>query len=123
MIRSLFIALCAFGLTVAVPATSKRVALVFDDGPRPADAGPLLALLKKEKVLVTFALVGDRVNENPTTAREIAAAGHDIANHSQTHSHPKDLDDVMLEREVTGGQETIRTATGLNPRWYWPPYL
>ena len=60
----------------AGPAPAKRVALVFDDGPRPADAEPLLALLAKENVQVTFSLVGDRVNENPAMAKAIAAAGH-----------------------------------------------
>jgi GH35 family endo-1,4-beta-xylanase len=72
---------------------------------------------------VTFALVGDRVNENPATARAIAAAGHEIANHSQTHAHPKDLADAALDREVAAAQRAIPAATGVTPRWYWPPYL
>jgi len=78
----------------------KRIALVFDDGPVPANAEPLLALLAKEQVHVTLSLVGDRVGENPATAKAIAAAGHEIANHSQTHSHPKDLSDAALDHEV-----------------------
>ncbi|MCX6953114.1 MAG: polysaccharide deacetylase family protein [Verrucomicrobia bacterium] len=107
----------------AESAATKRVALVFDDGPRPADAEPLLTLLAKEKVHVTFSLVGDRVDESAATAKAIAAAGHEIANHSQTHSHPRDLDDVALEREVAGAQEKIRAAVAVVPRWYWPPFL
>lgn len=107
----------------ALAAAPKRVALVFDDGPRPADAGPLLEVLAREKVRVTFALVGDRVNESPATARAIAAAGHDLANHSRSHSHPNDFDDAGLDREVTGGRDAIKAATGVAPRWYWPPYL
>lgn len=103
--------------------TAKRVALVFDDGPRPADAEPLLALLARENVRVTFSLVGDRVKENPATAKAVAAAGHEIANHSQTHAHPRDLDDAALNREVAGAQEQIRTAVGVAPRWYWPPFV
>ena len=101
----------------------KRVALVFDDGPKPENADPLLALLAREKVPVTFSLVGDRVNENPATARAILAAGHEIANHSQTHSHPKDLDDAALNRDVNAAQKIITEATGVPPRWYWPPFL
>ena len=115
--------LLGLALTGAMAAPVKRVALVFDDGPKPADAGPLLELLAKEKVQVTFSLVGDRVNENPDTARAIAAAGHEIANHSQTHSHPKDLDDAALDREVAATQEKIRATVGTAPRWYWPPFL
>jgi peptidoglycan/xylan/chitin deacetylase (PgdA/CDA1 family) len=125
MFRSFVTALALFslGLMPTQAATSKRVALVFDDGPRPADAEPLLALLAQEKVRVTFALVGDRVNENPATAKAIAAAGHEIANHSQTHSHPRDLADAALQREVAAAQERITAAAGMAPKWYWPPFL
>ncbi len=101
----------------------KRVALVFDDGPRPQDAEPLLALLKHENVRVSFSLVGDRVKENPATARAIAAAGHEINNHSQTHVHPKDLSDAALDREVGAAQEELIAVLGHAPRWYWPPFL
>jgi beta-galactosidase len=124
MLRLSISCLFVLGLAaLALAASPKRVALVFDDGPRPADAEPLLALLAQEKVRVTFALVGDRVNENPDTARAIAAAGHDIANHSQTHSHANDLDHDTLLREVSAAQEAIKAAVGTKPRWYWPPYL
>lgn len=101
----------------------KRVAMVFDDGPRPADAEPLLALLAQEKVHVTFALVGDRVDENPATVKAIAAAGHEIANHSQTHAHPRDLKDAALDQEVATAQKKLTTILGHAPRWYWPPFI
>ncbi len=111
------------GLASALAAPAKRVALVFDDGPKPADAGPLLALLAKENVRVTFALVGDRVDENPATAKTITAAGHEVVNHSQTHAHARDLSDAALDREVAAAQQKITAATGVAPKWYWPPYL
>ena len=111
------------GTVLGHSAPIKRVALVFDDGPRPADAEPLLAVLAQEKVHVTFSLVGDRVDENPATAKVIAAAGHEIANHSQTHAHPRDLADAALDREVASAQQKITAAIGHAPRWYWPPFL
>lgn len=125
--RMIAVVLLGAGLAVVVPAaepaSGKRVALVFDDGPRPADAEPLLALLAREKVSVTFSLVGDRVDENPAAAMSIAAAGHEIANHSQTHSHPRALDDAALDHEVAAAQQKIQAAVGAGPRWYWPPFL
>ena len=105
------------GTVLGHSAPIKRVALVFDDGPRPADAEPLLAVLAQEKVHVTFSLVGDRVDENPATA------SHEIANHSQTHAHPRDLADAALDREVASAQQKITAAIGHAPRWYWPPFL
>ncbi|MBI2511051.1 MAG: endo-1,4-beta-xylanase [Opitutae bacterium] len=109
--------------SIATAAPAKRVALVFDDGPRPEDATPLLALLAREKISVTFALVGERVREHPELARAIAAAGHEIANHSQTHAHPRDLSDAALAAEVGDSQALILRAAGVAPRWYWPPFL
>jgi peptidoglycan/xylan/chitin deacetylase (PgdA/CDA1 family)/GH35 family endo-1,4-beta-xylanase len=120
---AIFLALLGLVLGTALADPVKRVALVFDDGPKPADAGPLLELLVREKVRVTFSLVGDRVNESPATARAIADAGHEIANHSQAHLHPKDLADAALDREVAVAQEKITAAAGRAPRWYWPPFL
>jgi peptidoglycan/xylan/chitin deacetylase (PgdA/CDA1 family) len=117
------LALLSLGLAVAHAEPAKRVALVFDDGPRPADATPLLALLAREAVHVTFSLVGDRVDEHPAMAQTIAAAGHEIANHSQTHAHPRDLADAALDREVADAQRKITAATGRAPRWYWPPFI
>ncbi len=111
------------GLASALAAPAKRVALVFDDGPKPADAGPLLALLAKENVKVTFALVGDRVDESPATAKAVAAAGHEVVNHSQTHAHARDLSDAALDREVVAAQQKITAAAGVAPKWYWPPFL
>jgi peptidoglycan/xylan/chitin deacetylase (PgdA/CDA1 family) len=120
----------AFGIAVnCAPASSieasptKRVALVFDDGPKPADAAPLLAVLEKEGVRVTFSLVGDRVVDSPEMTRKISAAGHEIANHSQTHSHPRELDDAALGREVAAAQARLTEVIGHAPKWYWPPFL
>lgn len=125
MIRSLGTVLIIVGiaLNVAHADSAKRLALVFDDGPTPADAGPLLALLAKENVKVTFALVGDRVDENPATAKAVAAAGHEVVNHSQTHAHARDLSNASLDREVSVAQQKITVAAGVAPKWYWPPFL
>ena len=123
--RALGAVILAAGLALNVvrAAPVKRVALVFDDGPKPADAGPLLTLLAKERVTVTFALVGARVDENPATAQSIAAAGHEVVNHSQSHAHARDLSDAALDREVAAAQVTITAAAGRAPAWYWPPYV
>jgi GH35 family endo-1,4-beta-xylanase/peptidoglycan/xylan/chitin deacetylase (PgdA/CDA1 family) len=123
-VRSLLCLLAALLCAAAAPAAPlKRVALVFDDGPVPAHAEPLLALLAREKVAVTFSLVGRNTAENPATARAIAAAGHEVANHSATHAHPKDLGAEAIDREVADGQRQLTATLGTAPRWYWPPYL
>ena len=100
-----------------------RVALIFDDGPLPEPAQRLLAILDREGVRVTFGAVGRNVAEHPAIARAVVAAGHEIANHSYAHQHPKDLNDAALAREITEAQEIITATTQVAPRWYWPPFL
>lgn len=110
-------------VTAMTAQTIKRVALVFDDGPRPADAKPLLAILQQEGIHATFSLVGERVVEHPEMAKALVDAGEEVVNHSQTHAHPRDRDDAALDREVSANEQEIKQATGYGPRWYWPPYL
>jgi peptidoglycan/xylan/chitin deacetylase (PgdA/CDA1 family) len=100
-----------------------HVALVFDDGPFPEHAPKLLALFAKEGIHVTFSSVATNVELHPATAKAVLAAGHEIANHSYAHHHPKDLDDAALEHEIVAAQKIIVATTGFTPKWYWPPYL
>jgi peptidoglycan/xylan/chitin deacetylase (PgdA/CDA1 family) len=118
-----FLSLLSVVVWAGPEQTQKRVALVFDDGPIPGDAGPLVELLKKEHVNCTFSLVGFRVEAHPETARLLSEAGEEVVNHSQTHAHPAPLTDAQLETEVSGAQKVITSATGKAPRWYWPPFL
>jgi peptidoglycan/xylan/chitin deacetylase (PgdA/CDA1 family) len=100
-----------------------HVAMIFDDGPFPDHAPKLVALFEKEKVHVTFGFVASNVETNPAIAKAVLAAGHEIANHSISHRHPKDLDDATLDNEIGGAQKIIATATGTTPKFYWPPFV
>jgi beta-galactosidase len=123
MLRFLMLMCAATAFAAGLSAAEKRVALVFDDGPRSADLEPLLALFAAENIPATFSLVGARVAAAPVLTRAIRDAGHEIANHSLTHAHPGALDDATLDREVAEAQRIMRDAAGESPRWYWPPYL
>jgi peptidoglycan/xylan/chitin deacetylase (PgdA/CDA1 family) len=100
-----------------------HVALVFDDGPFPEHAPKLLELFAKEHIHATFSFVGTNVETHPETAKAVVAAGHEVANHSFNHLHPKSLDDATLEQEIASAQKLITATTGFAPKWYWPPYL
>jgi peptidoglycan/xylan/chitin deacetylase (PgdA/CDA1 family) len=100
-----------------------HIALVFDDGPFPEHAPKLLELFAKETIHVTFSLVATNVMAHPETAKAIAAAGQEIANHSYSHLHPKQCDDATLEHEVVEAQKIIVAQSGFTPKWYWCPFL
>ncbi len=65
----------------------KILYLTFDDGPVPGVVEPLLALLDKYQIKVTFFIIGVRAEKNPNLITEIYKRGHVIANHS--YSHPE----------------------------------
>jgi len=125
LICLLLLAMISFAPSPAVAAETNavHVALVFDDGPFPEHAPKLLELFAKERIHVTFSLVASNVESHVSTAKAIAAGGHEIANHSYSHRHPKELDDATLEHEIVGAQKILSEKIGFTPKWYWPPFL
>jgi peptidoglycan-N-acetylglucosamine deacetylase len=59
---------------------SKAIALTIDDGPNPVYTPQVLALLARYRVTATFSMIGMEAQAHPAVAREVAAAGHLIAN-------------------------------------------
>lgn len=106
----------------ADPPARKRVAIIIDDGPVPAQSATYHALFAREGVRVSFAHVGRNVHANPELTRAAATAGHEIVNHSYTHPHFKELDDAAIRQEVRDTQAAVLAATGRAPRWFWSPF-
>ncbi|MDP2858120.1 MAG: glycerol-3-phosphate acyltransferase [Bacillota bacterium] len=115
-----------FGLQVPIIRAGgpyyKVVALTFDDGPDPVYTPQILDVLKKNNVKATFFIVGRHAEKYPAIVRQIAADGHNIGNHSETH--PINL--VMLSKEkiaqeVIKAEEAIYRACGIRPYLFRPP--
>jgi len=101
--------------------TRPAIALTFDDGP--SEATPrLLEVLARERVPATFFQIGANVRRLPAVAREVAAAGHEIGNHSDTHPLLALKSPGFIHRELARAQETITGATGQTPRYFRAPY-
>jgi len=74
------------GARVGRGPTRERVAyLTFDDGPNPAATEPILETLAASNVPAAFFLVGEHVRRFPAAARQVAAARHEIGNHTLRH--------------------------------------
>src|SRR5438034_5160946 len=75
-----------FGRAVGRGPTRERVAyLSFDDGPNPGATEPMLETLAASDVPAAFFLVGEHVRRFPEVARRVAAAGHEVGNHTLRH--------------------------------------
>jgi peptidoglycan/xylan/chitin deacetylase (PgdA/CDA1 family) len=102
---------------------SKRpaVALTFDDGPSESTPA-LLKLLAQYNVKATFFLCGSNVRRCKEIAQEIAAAGHEIGNHTDSHPPFYFKTSEFIYREMALAQESISRITKVNPRLFRAPY-
>ena len=66
-------------------AETRSLVLTYDDGPGASLTPRLLDLLRARDARATFFLAGFRAAKHPRIVDEIAAAGHEIACHSQRH--------------------------------------
>jgi len=100
----------------------KYVALTFDDGPNSKYTKPLLDGLKERGIRASFFLVGECIDGKEDLVKQMAADGHLIGVHCQTH---KDLTKEKLsdaKKELCDTREKIQEVTGLTPEYVRPPY-
>jgi len=103
------------------PRDQKLLALTFDDGPSPATVD-VLEILDVHAVRATFFQLGANIERLPHLSRQVAAAGHEIGNH--TYSHPRLLGcgAAGIRREIADTQRAILHATGVDARLFRAPY-
>ena len=94
------------------PRDRRALALTFDDGP--SEGTPeILEILAEHGVPATFFQCGANVDRLPEIAREVAARGHEIGNHSYSHPYLFLRSPGAIENEVRRAQETIERHTGV----------
>ncbi len=103
------------------PRGSRTIALTFDDGP--SEGTPLLLEeLRRHGVAATFFQCGTNVRRLPEIARQVAAAGHEIGNHSDTHPLLCFRSPAFIQKELGEAQRSILAATGHSPKLFRAPY-
>jgi peptidoglycan/xylan/chitin deacetylase (PgdA/CDA1 family) len=101
---------------------AEGVVLTFDDGPD-RDATPtVLDALDGAGARATFFLVGEQVEADPALAWEIAHRGHDVQLHGYGHVAHELLSPDEARRDLERGARALQDATGLDARFYRPPY-
>jgi peptidoglycan/xylan/chitin deacetylase (PgdA/CDA1 family) len=98
----------------------EAVALTFDDGPT-ADTERVLDVLADHKVRATFFMIGRQVERFPQTARRIVTGGHEIGNHSYSHSIYLYHSAREMRRQLERTQAVIAATTGVSPKFARPP--
>jgi len=111
-----------FGRTVTRIPSRSGVALTFDDGPNPAITPSLLDALDRHEVRATFFLIGRWARASPAIVGEIAARGHAIGNHTDTHPNMLWLSTRRIVDELVRCQQSIEGAGARRPMLTRPPY-
>lgn len=100
----------------------KKVALTFDDGPGNNFTPEVLRILKKYDVKATFFIVGKRAKKHPALCRQILKEGHEIGNHTYSHTDLITKTPGQISREIQRGGAAIFEATDKMPKYFRPPY-
>jgi peptidoglycan/xylan/chitin deacetylase (PgdA/CDA1 family) len=99
------------------------VALTLDAGASSAPTPRMLEALRERRITITFFLTGKWIKDNPDLARQIAADGHEIANHTFTHPDLTRLGDAALRQELADTEALLKQTAGVSSRpLFRPPY-
>ena len=102
-------------------ALRKSIALTFDDGP--SESTPrLLEILAKHGARATFFQCGANVKRLPAVAREVAAAGHEIGNHTYSHPLLHLKSPAFMFAEIRDAQTAIEDSAGVSPGLFRAPF-
>jgi len=96
----------------------KVVALTYDDGPSSPYTNQLLDILDSYQVKATFFEIGRNIEKHPEIVPMIVARGHELANHSYSHTDmmfkPREFllseiekTDKLLQQELGVKQDSI----------------
>lgn len=102
-------------------ATRPAVSLTFDDGPHPEYTPRLLDALAQAEMRATFFVIGEKAERYPNIVRRIDDEGHDVGNHTWTHSEPRGTNTRKFLQEVQRTEELIQGLTSKSPRLVRPP--
>jgi peptidoglycan/xylan/chitin deacetylase (PgdA/CDA1 family) len=116
------------------PADRREVLVSFDAGSSDRGAAQILDALARRGIHTTIFLTGEFIRRYPELTRRIAADGHEVGNHTDTHPHlttfaadgrqatRRGVDRAFLTGELARTARLYREATGraMAPLWRAP---
>jgi len=101
----------------------KQIIFTFDCGSGDNSAQEILAVAQKHNLKLTFFSTGKFAQKYPDLIKQIAAAGHEVFNHTFDHPHMPTLTDGQIKDELNQADEIISALTGTTTKPYFrPPY-
>ena len=100
--------------------TKQQVALTFHGSGDVGLLDALLAVTAAHHAPITVFAVGTWLDANPTVARRILDAGHELANHTYTHPALATVSHAQLDAEVTRCRDALVRHAGRPGAWFRP---
>lgn len=99
-----------------VETDEKKIAITFDAAWSAEDTDRLIQILKNHNAKATFFAVGDWVEKNPDAVKKLHKAGHEMANHSNTHATFSKISREEIKQEILNCNKKIEEITGVVPK-------
>jgi peptidoglycan-N-acetylglucosamine deacetylase len=107
---------------IGVARGTKQIALTYDDGPNDPHTLHLLDVLARQNVRATFFLIGRYVQQRPEIARQIAASGHAVGNHTFTHPVLIFKSAAEIGQEISSCRAALQDTIGEHSDLFRPPF-
>ena len=105
-----------------VSTEKPQVSISFDAAWGNDDTEELLSILAQYQVKTTFFMTGGWVSAYPDDVKAIAAAGHDLGNHSENHKQMSQLSAEECQKEIQSVHDRVKELTGQEMCLFRPPY-
>lgn len=105
-----------------VNTEENKVALTFDAAWGNEDTQIVLDILAKYNVKVTFFMTGEWIGKYPEDVKKLAAAGHDLGNHSENHKQMSRLSPEQCKEEIMKAHKRVKELTGIEMNLFRAPY-
>lgn len=106
----------------SVNCEEPRVSLSFDAAWTNEDTKEILEILKEYQIKATFFMTGEWVSKYPEDVKAIAAAGHDLGNHSENHKQMTQMSKEECKDEIMKAHNRVKELTGIDMKLFRAPY-
>lgn len=97
-----------------------NIALTFHAAGELAIAHSILDILDSTKTPISVFAVGTFLKSEPAIAKRIISAGHDLGNHTMTHTQMKTISAAKVDSEILGCANELKKLIGNHGKWFRP---
>lgn len=102
------------------PRGGKQIALTFHGAGDPKIAEELLNIFSSTNTQVSIFAVGTFLKANPNFAKKILDGGHDLGNHTMTHTQMKTISAKRVDQEISECANLLKKLIGNHGSFFRP---